>query len=412
VTRRTLSLLVAAIAIVVLVLVGPILLLLFQGTEPEAAASPSASASAAEPDRPAGPLEPGDVAWVFAPWAFAAGPANHYVLQAGTLAESEPVVDLEVPWVNDQATQVGRLPAVGRAIDGTVVYVADDGASSTIHRIKIAPNGKDEVLAEVPEIVWSMAVAPDGRHAYLALVDREDDQVDLGVVRLALDGSGETREVMAPAVAHAPDPDGIRLVAIARFGVDLLMSADGRHLVRRTCLGGPCTIDALDLKRGEQIALGPREMLSAGGGVLLSSRCEEVRCFTEVIDLATGRAQELPVEAEATLALVDGRGTVVFAETTAEGSALRAWDPFEGRAWDVLRMPKGSAVTLGTPQGDLFVSMPDGYLAAAIATDLEGKPGGGAVIEFQGVAVPLDGGAPIELPPVPLRHPDGFGVQG
>jgi hypothetical protein len=411
VNRRTLSLVVAGIAIPLLVLVGPILLLLFAGAEPEAAASPSASASVPQSDQSVGPLEPGDVAWVYAPWIFAAEPANHYVLQAGTLAESKPVIDFEVAWVNDQTTQVGRLPAVGRATDGTIVYVADDGERSMIHRAEIAANGGDEVLAEMGEIVWSMAVAPDGRHAYLALVDREDDQLDLGVVRLALDGSGETLEVMAPASAQSPDRDGIRLVAIARFGVDLLISADGRHLVRRTCLGGACTIDALDLESGELIALGPREMLGAVGGVLLSSRCDDVRCFTEVVDLATGRTQELPVEAESTLALVDGRGTVVFAESTADGSALRAWDPFDGRAWELLRMRKGTAIMLGTPQGDLFVSMPGGYISAAIATDLEGKPGA-AVIEFQPVAVPLDGGAPIELPPVPLRPPDGIGVQG
>ncbi|MGH2380535.1 MAG: hypothetical protein ACRDG7_04855, partial [Candidatus Limnocylindria bacterium] len=291
-----------------------------------------------------------------------------------------------------------------------VVYATDDGGSTAIHRAEISADGSDEVLAEMREIVWSLAVHPDGRHAYLALVDRDDDELDLGVVRLSLDGSGDTVEVMAPARPQAIDSTGIRLVAIARFGVDVLMSADGRHLVRRTCVGGPCTIDVLDVESGEVIDLGPREMLGAAGGVLLSSRCEAVRCWTEVVDLATGRAQELPVEAEATLAMTDGRSAVLFVDTTEDGAVMRAWDPFDGHTWDVFRVPMGSAVMLGTPQGDLFVSMPDGYLLAALATNVEAK--GGAVVPFQDVALPLSGGAPIELPPIPIRHPDAGGVQG
>jgi hypothetical protein len=34
------------------------------------------------------------------------------------------------------------------------------------------------------------------------------------------------------------------------------------------------------------------------------------------------------------------------------------------------------------------------------------------VIQFHDVAVPLDGGDPIDLPAAPIRHPDGFGIQG
>ncbi|MGH2379770.1 MAG: hypothetical protein ACRDG7_00910, partial [Candidatus Limnocylindria bacterium] len=120
--RRTLSLIAVGVAILLLIVVGPMLLLRFAGAEPDAAVTQSASASIPQPDPPADRLEPGDVGWVFAPWLFAQGPAGHYVLQAGTLADRAPVIDVEVPWVTDQATQVGRVPAVGRAIDGTVVY--------------------------------------------------------------------------------------------------------------------------------------------------------------------------------------------------------------------------------------------------------------------------------------------------
>ncbi|MGH2402575.1 MAG: hypothetical protein ACRDE6_07665, partial [Candidatus Limnocylindria bacterium] len=241
--------LIALAALLAVLVAGPVILLLLGGSPgPTEQARPSASAAAASDEAAAGPLEPGDVAWVFAPWLFGQGPANRYVLQAGTLADPEPVIDMEIPWAANQETQVGRMPAVGPAIDGTVVYVTDDGVGTAIHRLQILANGDDEVLAELREIVWSMAVAPDGLRAYLALVDREDDEHDLGVVEVALDGSGEMREVMAPSRPQATDPAGMRLAAIARFGVDLIMSTDGGHLVRRTCGAGACTIDVLDLQ--------------------------------------------------------------------------------------------------------------------------------------------------------------------
>lgn len=404
--------LIALAALLAVLVVGPVVLLLLAGS-PGATdqAGPSASQAAASDEAVAGPLEPGDVAWVFAPWLFGQGPANRYVLQAGTLADPEPIVDVEVPWAADQETQVGRMPAVGPVIDGTVVYVADDGVGTAIHRLQIRTNGEDEVLAEMREMVWSMAVAPEGLHAYLALVDRDDDEHDLGVVQLALDGSGETREVMAASRPQAMEPAGTRLAAIARFGVDLIMSTDGAHLLRRTCGAGVCTIDVLDLASGEVIDLGAREVMGVAGGVVLSSRCGAVRCFGEAIDLATGVAQELPFQGESSIIAFDGGSAIAYIEHDADGGAvLRVLDPFDGEIRDLVRVARGSALVLSQPHGDLRISMPPGYVHAAVATDLEGK--GGAVIPFTDLAVPLDGGAVIELPAAPIRHPDGLGSQG
>ncbi|HEX7195701.1 MAG TPA: hypothetical protein VF364_02585 [Candidatus Limnocylindria bacterium] len=401
-----------AILLVVLV-AAPIALLWLQGARAPAgggAGEPSPSEVGPTDDAAAGPLEPGDIAWVFAPWIFAQGPGNHYVLQAGTLADPAPLVDMEVPWAGDPETQVGRVPAVGRAIEGTVVYVADDGAGTAIHRLQIRADGGDEVLAEMREIVWSMAVAPDGQHAYLALVARDDDEHDLGVVRLALDGSGELREVMPPSRPRASEPAGMRLAAIARFGVDLMMSAEGGHLLRRTCGAGACTIDVLELETGEVIDLGQREVMGAAGGVILGSRCTGVRCFAEAINLATGVAQELPFQGEAGITFFDGRAAIVYIEFGPDGgSVLRTLDPFDGETRDVLHVDEGGALMLSPPQGDLRISMPAGYVHAAFTTDIEK---GGAAIPFTDVAVPLGGGAVIELPAPPIRHPDGLGVQG
>ncbi|MGH2402043.1 MAG: hypothetical protein ACRDE6_04970, partial [Candidatus Limnocylindria bacterium] len=170
-------------------------------------------------------------------------------------------------------------------------------------------------------------------------------------------------------------------------------------------------IDVLDLQSGDVIDLGAREVMGAGGGVILSSRCAGVRCFAEAIDLETGVAQELPFQGEAGITSFDGGAAIVYIEPTAEGGAvMRALDPFDGEIRDVLRVGQGGALMLSPPQGDLRISMPPGYIHAAVATEIDGK--GGAVVPFISVAVPLAGGAVIELPTAPIRHPDGIGVQG
>ncbi|MDQ4034566.1 MAG: hypothetical protein M3153_01435 [Chloroflexota bacterium] len=89
---------------------------------------------------------------------------------------------------------------------------------------------------------------------------------------------------------------------------------------------------------------------------------------------------------------------------------LHALDPVDGRVRELIRVARGSALVLSPPQGDLRISLPAGYVHAAVATDLEGQ--GGAVVPFTDLAGPLDGGPAIELPAPPIRHPDGFGVQG
>lgn len=410
-TRRT-TLLALAILGGMLV-VAPLAYLSIARPATPGASAPGASAPG-EPAAEARPIGPADVAWVYAPWIFARGPRGVYELQAGTLADPAPVIDLEVPWVVDQQAQVGREPAVGPVIDGTVVFVADDGQRSRVRRAEVAANGADEVMADLRHIVWSMAVAPSGTHAYLGLVDRNDDRRDLGVVRLALDGSGDLREVMPTTVALRPDRPGVRLAAVAGFDVDLRISSDGRHLVRRVCDGGAaCTIDVLDVESGGEVDVGGREVLGAAGGILLTSRCAEVRCFSEIIDLATGRVEELRgIPGEVTITLVGDRAAIVFVEQAADGrTRLRALDPITGEARDLLEVPAGGAIGLAGVQGDLRVSLPHDHLLVSVATDVEGV-GGGAVVPFQDVAVPPTGGAAVELPSVPLRHPDGFLIQG
>ena len=164
----------------------------------------SAGATGAE----AGPPE---VAWVFFSQLPPGGGPGKFMVQAGLFGEPRPRVDVEVPWAVDTAVDIARTPAVARPAAGAVVYAADDGETSTIQRVAIEPGATPQAVAEVDDAVWSIAAAPDGSVAYLAVVTRGQPEADLGVVRVALDGSGAVEPFLAPvAQEHTV---GIRLAA-------------------------------------------------------------------------------------------------------------------------------------------------------------------------------------------------------
>jgi len=393
---------IALVALLAVLLLAPIVLLMLAGSAGDAEAPAGPDGAAAEA------LDAADVGWVYAPIQFAGARAGRaYSLQAGSLAHPGPVVDIDVEWVSDPATQVGRAPAVGPAIGRAVTYVRDDGERSHVHRIAIAPNGQDVQLADLPEIVWSMAVAPDGRDAYLALVDRADPTRDLGVVRLSLDGLARVERVMDPTGRAAAAPD-IQPVAFLEFAADVRISADGRHLTRRTCHGqAGCQTDVLDLETGNLTPMADREVLGVAGGVVLGQHCGEAGCALEAIDLASGQISDLAaLGPETILTALDGRPVVVFPELVDGRTAvLRALDLRDGGVVDVFRA-QGSTITLIPIQINVLMSTPESYLLIGVSgEDI------GAVVGFDLIALPLGGGEPIELPFPPFRD-DFAGVEG
>ena len=399
-------LVIAILALLAVALLVPIVLLALAGRP--ATGEPAAHTSASAELVAAGPLRPDQVGWVYAPMAVAP-PRPSYTLQAGTLAHAGPALDFEVAWAADPTVHLGREPAVGPIIGGAVVYVEDDGARSTVRRAEARPGGMNERLAELPEIVWSMAVAPDGRSAFLALVDRENFETDLGIARLALDGSGELERVMDPMPVANSRPDVV-LAAFISFDVDLSVSADGRHLLRRGCQGAAgCRLDVLDVATGAVTDQGQRELIGAAGGILLVQGCDMANCWVEAIDLSSGASQRLGAKVlQATITVVDGRAIIPFIDgDDAGGLVLRALDPIDGRVSDVLRPPRGSGVMLDPFVHGLKLSMPEGHLLIAVPGEAIG-----AVVAERNLAVPLRGGEPVELPEVPFRPVEPPGPRG
>jgi hypothetical protein len=393
-------LVIAIVALLAALLLAPIVMLMLAGSAGDA------EAPGGPDDAVAAPVDAADVGWVYAPIVFA-GRGQTYSLQAGSLADPGPVVDIDVEWVSDPAIQVGRAPAVGPAIGGAVTYVRDDGERSQVRRIGVAPNGPDVRLAELPEIVWSMAVAPDGRDAYLALVDRADPMRDLGVVRLSLDGMARIERVMEPTGGAAAAPD-IQPVAFLEVAADVRISVDGRHLTRRICHGqAGCQTDVLDVETGDLTPMPDRAVLGVAGGVVLVHRCGEAGCALEAIDLASGQISDLAaIGPEWTLTVVEGRPIVVFPELVDAGTAvLRALDLRDGSVADVFRV-QGSTITLIPVQTNVMMSTPGSHLLIGVSGEDVG-----AVVGFDLIALPLDGGDPIEMP-FPQFRDEFAGVEG
>ena len=396
-------LVIAILAVLAAAALSVPLVLVFVVDRP-AADAPSPTASA-EP-RAAEPLRPDEIGWVFAAALFE-GPAETYSLQAGTLGEPAPILDLQVPFGVDANVAAWRRPAFGPVIDGTVVYVADDGAQTSVLRSTIEPNPAVQQLAALDEIVYSIAVAPDGKHAYLALGDRADHELDRGIVRVSLDGQGRQERIFDPAPG-ANHESVFSLAAVVGFHVDISMSMDGRHLIRYACAGlAGCGQQVIDLETGAVTPFGERRVLGVAGGIVLVQQCL-AECFFELIDLASGAVHRLPGKQwDATITLVGDRPRVVVVDDTQpDGAVLRAFDPADGAAREIFRAPPGKMVTLSAVSPDMRIGLPEGYLLVSLeAAEI------GAIVESRAIAVPLDGGQPVDIS-LPAFRPEFHGVQG
>jgi hypothetical protein len=398
-------LLIALLALVAVALLVPIVVVVLPGSGGDRSivdrGAPESAGAA-----PAEPLRLDQVAWVHAVPLFA-GPAETYALQAGSLDVPVPVVDLEVPFGVDPNSNPGRSPAVSGVVDGHVVYVADDGRRSSVRRVPIDANGADEEVATLDDIVYSVAVAPDASHAYLALGDRVDPERDGGIVRLSLDGLGRVERILGPAPQAASQPSIIQ-AAVVSFHVDISISLDGRHLTRYSCNGAAgCVWQVIDLDSLEVIELGgDRTIIGVAGGIALTQHCR-MECMIELVDLDTGLTEPIPaIEFEATLTLLGGEPQVVFTQRHGDVTVLRLLDPGDGSVVDVLAPRRGSSITLLPPHAQVRLATPSGYVIAQISEEDHG-----VVVNVHTVAVRLDGGAVVELPAAPIR--DEFaGVEG
>lgn len=347
-----------------------------------------------------GEVDLAGIAWVYQPPpTVLGGPDGGYTVQAGTLADDEPVVDLQVPW---RALGGGpaRQPAVGAPRGGAVVYVADDGAGSEVHRAEIAPDGADEVLATLGNVIWDIVVAPDGSVAYAAVVARADLTRDLGVVRILLDGSGSVEPFLPPAPLGAAD--AVRRVAELAFQIHLAMSSDGEHLLRRTCReAGTCMVQVVDLATGISMELPDREVLGVAAGVIVARRCGVETCELEAIDVETRAIASAGVDVYGPVIAVAGGPAVVAVLSDGRGTVtVEAVDPASGRSDVVHRVHDGTDVIYGEWL-DLQMDLPAGFIHVIEMTPVK-----------RHLLISVAEKRAFEIPAPAFRQPPGFGTQG
>lgn len=358
-----------------------------------------------------GELALSDIDWVYTPPPSTyGGPEGSYTLQAGSLADAEPTVDLEIPWRADLGAGLAREPAIAAPHGGAVVYVADDGAGSEVHRVEIKADGADGILATLDDVIWDIVVAPDGSAAYAAVVDRVDPTRDLGVVRILLDGSGSIEPILPPASLGAAD--AVRRVAVLAFQIHLAISSDGQHLVRRTCQeGGTCAAEVADVATGRTLDLPDREVLGVAGGVIVARRCDVHACRIEAMDFATGATRSADIDLFGPVVEVGGEPVIVAVVGDARGTlTVEAVNPASGRANVLYRVPDGTDVSYGD---FLFLQMdlPDGLIHLIQMTPI-GDGGAAFRVDEQHLLISVVEGRAIEVPRPAFTQPGGPGSHG
>jgi hypothetical protein len=314
-------------------------------------------------------------------------PNPTYGFQAGTAEAGVASITVElIPFAAVPVLDGTRSPAVALSATGQVVYVADDGGSSSVHGVPLEDAAGDRVFGVVDDVVWSAVATPDGRHAYLLLI-RRDGRGDAGVVRLALDGSGEVEQVLPPAMPNAFG--GIQLAAVLPFSARMQLAVDGSQLVRQVCANaGDCSTDVVSTADGIVTPIPSRDVIGAGDGqVVALGNCVDVGiCELTALDLATVQEETLAgrvIGAQA--AMTAGRAVVVFGAEPVNGGAteVRAIDLATRDEALLLVARPDAPISVGSGLGGPTFEAPDGWTVVGFGQST--------------VGVSLDGADPVEL---------------
>ena len=222
---------------------------------------------------------------------------------------------------------------------GQVLFVSDDGSSSTVYVIGIDGSGP-EPMQTLPGVAYTARLSPDGLAAYVVVLDRDTGR-DLGVWRVRLHGAPLAQAVMPPpSVDRAALRGGNRLAATTRFVRKLQISADGSQVARLAC-GEPygvCVLDVLNVIDGTIASNEPPgqsgDLTAIGDGVILGiDYCiTATRCVTDGIDVPGTEVRQFPgwppaLDQDGHLLLLQFPGptrvTRSFVSTLLDGSGTR-----------------------------------------------------------------------------------------
>ena len=329
------------------------------------------------PSLPAGTLDLHALGWqtVVPELSPATAEVIGHWLAVGTLDQAKPAWFkklVEARWRFQLfATQ---QPVVDGPDGGRVLFVADNGASSEI-RVVGVDGSAPRLVGTLPQVVYTARMSPDGRSAYLVVLDRATGR-DQGVWRVSLQGSSPMHEVMPPpAVDLARMSGGIRLAATTRFVRTLRVSADGSQVARMACGEpyGECLLDVLTVADGRVSPYTPPEqsgeLAAIGDGVMLGlDYClPDNRCITGGIHLAGGGPQLFP----GTPPAIDAAGHLVLLQFPPPTRAPRGFfvTHLDGSGTRLVLATDGSVTAIhqeGLDSQGVRMELPWGWVAVSL----------------------------------------------
>jgi hypothetical protein len=320
------------VALLAALLLAPIVLLALAGPagDAEAPASlmatptsvPASSAQASSTPPPDGiaftdALIPEDAAWYRIGDDPREGPTH---VQVGTVVDG---VTYEAPMQVDLGVNPDRIvpfrPVLGVG-DGVVVLVDDDGRDSTMRAVVGATGAIHDLLVS-DDVIVNGLLSGDGRMAYYLTADRLTGDV-IGAWRLDIE-SGGAPQPMGTLIGAAPE---FRHAAVSRHFTRMLLSPDGSTLALFRCVELDCVLRAVGTDDGSLVG---EVRIPRGGNdpFAITDRLALLRPIVqdgphavgEVIDLASGASQPMPVPGPqtGTVAAVQGADGAVMAVQTA-----------------------------------------------------------------------------------------------
>lgn len=339
-------------------------------------------------------------------------PIGHW-LAVGTLDRAEPSWFkklIESPW--RFSLYAVQQPVVDGPAGGKVLYVSDDGTSSAIRMIRV-DGSESAVVTSIPEVVYTARLSPDGRSAYLVVLDRDSGR-DQGVWRVSLQGDPATKVVMPPPSVDLAASGGNRLAATTRFVRVLRVSPDGSLVARLACGEpyGSCVLDVLTVAGGRISPYTPPdgsgELTAVGDGVMLGiDYClPGGRCVTSGMRLATGEAQLFA----GTPPAIDADGRLVLLGFPPPTVAARGFfaTQLDGSGTRLVFATDGSVRTIiqeGIFSEGVRMELPWGWVAVSLE---EGSPDGRYVTTPAAVRLADGGWVPLTLPQI---YPIGGGTD-
>jgi hypothetical protein len=273
-------------------------------------------------------------------------------------------------------------------VQGQVIYVKNTDPAE-IHVID-ARTGSDELLLTDDAVIWSVAIAPDARRAYLLRAGRSDAEF-LGVDSISLANPSD-RHTLIAASQLASARGLVQLAVAAPFWAQLL--ADDQHVVAVVCRDQHCLMPVVDLSTGVVTINGNLEFGESLIGLLPDAAIGDGGFR---LNLTDGRRTPLAGEAQFhPVVMVDSpAGPMALADLEEESGTYRV-EALDLRTGERSIVASRSFIVgrthlrLVTPQANVAAELPAGWtLLSENADSAPAPPPQISAVSIDGQVVPL-----------------------